>query len=126
MNNNTVWLEIDKTNQAVLSYFLEQPTAPSDKVEYVQATCDELLYLSVLEDVIFSPGMVATLGDLETHRARVIAAKKAGAITAKPASNAPQQHQKPNSSNSNNNPQTINKNVKASLIAAVRKHRSRK
>jgi len=126
MNNNTVWLEIDKTNQAVLSYFLEQPTAPSNKVEYVQVTSDELLYLTVLEDVIFGPGMVATLGDLETHRARVIAAKKASVITAKPTSNAPQQHQNPNSSNSNNNPQTTKDNAKASLIAAMRNHRSRK
>lgn len=126
MNNNNVWLEIDKTNQAVLSYFLEQPTTASDKVNYVQATKDELLYLSALEDAVFTPGTVTTLSDLEAHRTRVVAAKRAEVAVTKPTPDAPQQGYKPNSSTSNNNPQTNNDNAKASLIAAMRNHRSRK
>ncbi|WP_433738545.1 hypothetical protein [Pseudomonas putida] len=78
MDNKTVWLEVDKTNQAILSYFLEQPTA-SDKVDYIPATQDELTYLSALEDAVFSAGMVATISDLESHRTRVQTAKKAKA-----------------------------------------------
>lgn len=92
MNNKTIWLEVDKTNQAILSYFLEQPTTPSATVGYIEATQDELTYLSALEDAIFAPGTVATLCDLEAHRARIQAANKAKTTSpAKPLVTPPQQ-----------------------------------
>lgn len=108
MNNNIVWLEVNKTNQAILSYFLEQPTTASDKVDYVEVTGDELIFLNVLEDDIFAPGTVATLTDLLDHRARVQAAKKAKATSpAKPAATAPQQPAKAASKASNTDPMVI-------------------
>lgn len=127
MANSTVWLEIDKSNQAVLSYFLEQPTMVSDKVCYVQATQDELTYLSALEDNFFAPGTVTTLLDLEAHRTRVTAAKKAKSTpTTKAACKPPQQPSKGDSKPGDTHPKAVNGNAKASLIRALRKHRSRK
>jgi hypothetical protein len=126
MNNNTVWLEIDKNNKAVLSYFLERPTAVSEKAEYVQATQDELMYLSSLEDAVFPAGMVATIGDLEAHRARVATEKIKATPTTKHASKAPQQPPSGGSTASSTKPKTNNDKAKASLITALRKHLSRK
>ena len=92
MSNTTLWLEVDKANQAILSYFLVQPTTPSDKVDYVEATSEELLFLNMLEDAIFAPGMVATLSDLIEHRTRLQAARKAKpAVPIKASPAAPQQ-----------------------------------
>ncbi|WP_248915599.1 hypothetical protein [Pseudomonas moorei] len=89
---NNIYLEVNKSNGAILCYYLEQPTTASDKVDYILATKDELTYLSALEDCIFGPGMVATLSDLQAHRARVQAAKKAKAARpTKPVTAAPQQ-----------------------------------
>lgn len=127
MNNKIVWLEVDKTNQAILSYFVEQPTMPSDKFDYVQATKDELTYLSALEDAIFAPGTVTTLSDLEAHRSRVAAAKKIKATpTTKPVSKTTQKPSEDDSELGNTNQNTNNGNAKASLVSALRKHRSRK
>lgn len=75
MASNNVWLEICKGNGAILSYFLEKPEAPSTTVDYVQATKDELLYLDLLEDNVLPAGMVATLGDLVSHRERLAATR---------------------------------------------------
>lgn len=127
MDNSIVWLEVDKTNQAILSYFLQRPTTLSDKIYYVQATKDELTYLSALEDAVFAPGMVATVRDLQEHRARVDAATKATSTPPAKLASMPQQQastgdSKPGSTNSKTN----NGNAKASLISALRKHRSRK
>ncbi|UQS13934.1 hypothetical protein [Pseudomonas sp. HS6] len=92
MNNSTLWLEVDKTNQAILSYYLEQPTTASDKFDYAQVTQDELTYLSALEDAVFPAGMVATTDDLYTHRTRVQAAQKAKpTVPVKASPAAPQQ-----------------------------------
>lgn len=89
---NTLYLEVDKSNGAILSFYLDQPITSSDKVDYVPATKDELTYLSALEDAVFPAGMVATLSDLELHRTRVQAAKKAEATSpAIPTATAPQQ-----------------------------------
>lgn len=89
---NSIWLEISKSNGAILSYYLEQPTTVSDEVDYVEATRDELIFLDALESAIFAPGTVATLSDLTEHRTRVAAAKKAKAANpAKPVDKAPQQ-----------------------------------
>lgn len=123
MNNTTVWLEIDKANQAVLSYFLEQPTTPNDKVDYVQATRDELTYLSALEDEVFPAGMVATIDDLMAHRTRVQTAKKAKA--AAPTGAASKGSQQPVNSANKPNPQTTNPDAKDRLIAALKQHRNK-
>jgi hypothetical protein len=86
---NNIFLEVSKSNGAILSYYLEQPTTPSTTVDYVEATGEELIFLNALEDNFFAPGTVATLSDLTDHRARVQAAKKAKAPSpAKPAAKA--------------------------------------
>lgn len=127
MDNKTLWLEVDKTNQAVLSYFLEQPTTPSDKFDYVQVTQDELTYLSALEDAVFPAGMVATLSDLTAHRTRVQAATKAKATSpAKPAAKAPQQPSKTANKPGNTSPSTSKESALASLKGSIKQHRNRK
>lgn len=73
---NNIWLEAVKSNGAILSYYLEQPTTPSTTVDYVEATGEELIFLNSLEDAIFAPGTVATISDLSAHRTRVQAAQK--------------------------------------------------
>jgi hypothetical protein len=92
---NNIWLEVSKSNGAILSFFLEQPTTPSTTVDYVEATGEELLFLNTLEDAIFAPGMVATLSDLIEHRTRLQAAQKAKpAVPIKASPTAPQQPSK--------------------------------
>lgn len=92
MSSTTLWFEVDKANQAILSYFLVQPTTPSDKVDYVEATAEELIFLNALEDAVLPAGMVVTIDDLYTHRARVHAAHKAKqAVPFKATPAAPQQ-----------------------------------
>lgn len=81
MSTDTVWLEVQKGDGAILSYYTEQPNDSSASVEHVQATQAELAYLNALEDFIFPAGMVATLSDLEAHRARVLAGQKAKPTT---------------------------------------------
>lgn len=105
---NNIWLEISKSNGAILSYYLEQPTTPSTTVDYVEATGEELIFLNALEDSIYAPGTVATLSDLTDHRARVQAAKRAKAPSpAKPAATSPQQAAKAASKASNTDPMII-------------------
>lgn len=117
---NSIWLEISKSNGAILSYYLEQPTTASDKVGYVEATRDELIFLDALEAEVFPAGMVATISDLTEHRTRVQAAKKAKANSpAKPVATALQQP-------SNANPQANNPIAKERFIAALKQHRSNK
>jgi len=79
MTDTNVWLEVDKSNGALLSYFLDRPTTQSAAVEYVEATQDELLYLNTLEDYILPAGTVVTLSDLQEHRERLQEAKRAKA-----------------------------------------------
>lgn len=79
MPSNKVYLEVRKSDGAILSYFLERPTFHSATVDYVEATQDELNYLSALEDYILSAGTIVSLEDLQAHRKRVYEAK---AITA--------------------------------------------
>ncbi|CAI3807584.1 hypothetical protein GLGCALEP_04733 [Pseudomonas sp. MM221] len=79
MPSNKVYLEVQKSDGAILSYFLERPTAQSATVDYVEATRDELTYLSALEDYILSAGTVVSLTHLESHRKRVNEAKAAKA-----------------------------------------------
>lgn len=123
---NNIYLEVSKSNGAILSFFLEKPTTPSTTVDYVEATGEELIFLNALEDAIFAPGTVATISDLSAHRTRVAAANKAKATTTNPASKAPQQLSESDRKPNNTNPKTNNGNTKAGLISALRKHRSRK
>lgn len=96
MPSNKVYLEVRKSDGAILSYFLERPTSQSAIVDYVEATQDELTYLSALEDYILSAGAVVSLDDLRAHRKRVYEAK---AITAsKPTGVAQKTSQKPSQS----------------------------
>ncbi|OAK57782.1 hypothetical protein A3K88_22870 [Pseudomonas putida] len=76
MTDTNIWLEVDKSNGALLSYFLDRPTTQSTAVEYVEATQDELLYLNTLEDYILPAGTVVTLSDLQEHRERLQEAKR--------------------------------------------------
>lgn len=96
MPSNKVYLEVRKSDGAILSYFLERPTAQPATVDYVEATQDELTYLSALEDYILSAGAVVSLDDLQAHRKRVYEAK---AITAlNPAGAVQKTSQKPSQS----------------------------
>ncbi|MNC78065.1 hypothetical protein D3C75_1301890 [compost metagenome] len=61
----------------------------------MEATGEELLFLNMLEDAIFAPGMVATLSDLIERRTRLQAAQKAKPVVPIKASPAvPQQPSK--------------------------------
>ncbi|WP_432669375.1 hypothetical protein [Pseudomonas umsongensis] len=65
----TIYLEIDRSNGAILSFDYEK--LQSKTSEFVEATEAELSYLNHLEDNVFEAGMVATLSDLQAYRARV-------------------------------------------------------
>ena len=95
MPSNKVYLEIRKSDGAILSYFLERPTTQSATVDYVETTQDELTYLSALEDYILPAGTVVSLDDLKAHRKRVYEAK---AITTKPTGAVQKTSQKPSQS----------------------------
>lgn len=120
MTSNNIYLEVDKNNGAIMSYFLQPPTAPSSKCDYIVATQDELIYLNALADYVLPSGTVVTRSHLEEHRVRV-QEEKAKAITtaSKKPSHGPDKA-------SNNNPSTSKDNAKASLIAALKQHRSPK
>lgn len=75
MSSNNIYLEVLKGSGAILSYFLEPPTTQSIAVDYVEATRDELTYLSALADHILPVGTVVSLAHLEAHRSRVKEAK---------------------------------------------------
>jgi len=90
--SDVIYLEVDLSNNAILSYFSELPAVQSSKVNYVQATTAELTYLNCLEEAVFPPGTVTTLDDLQAYRARLQAAQKAKpAVTTTAAPAAPQQ-----------------------------------
>jgi len=72
-------------------------------------------------------GMVATLSDLEAHRARVEAAKKLKAVTpTKAPVAAPAKAVQNASKTSNTQPSSDKQRAKASFIAALKQHRSHK
>jgi len=90
--NDAIYLEVDRSNNAILSYFSELPAVQSNKVDYVQATNAELAYLNGLEEAVLPPGTVTTLDDLQSFRERVQAAqnaKPAAALKAAPAASQP-------------------------------------
>ncbi|PRA61963.1 hypothetical protein CQ065_17005 [Pseudomonas sp. MYb187] len=123
MIERSIWLEVKRDNGAILSYFLEQPGLPPESVFYVPATKAELAYLNGLEDAILPAGMVATLSDLEAHRARVD--PKATTSTKAPAT-APTKAVQSASKSSNTQPSIDSQRAKASFIAALKQHRSNK
>ncbi|MGS8276874.1 hypothetical protein ACU7AI_02265 [Pseudomonas aeruginosa] len=108
MPSNNIYLEVLKGSGAILSYFLELPTTQSIAVDYIEATREELTYLSALIDHILPAGSVVTLAHLEAHRSRVIEAKATKAAQhIAPASKAAQ---KPSQSvTAASNKQTTNK-----------------
>lgn len=75
MSSDNIYLEVLKGSGAILSYFLELPTTQSIAVDYVEATREELTYLTALADHILPAGSVVSLAHLEAHRSRVKEAK---------------------------------------------------
>ncbi|MDP9524180.1 hypothetical protein [Pseudomonas putida] len=75
MSSDNIYLEVLRGSGAILSYFLELPTTQSIAVDYVEATREELTYLSALADHILPAGAVVSLAHLEAHRSRVKEAK---------------------------------------------------
>ncbi len=69
MMGKIIYLEVDKSNGAILSFDYEK--LQSKTSDFVEATEAELNYLNLLEDNVFPAGMVATLSDLQTYRAKV-------------------------------------------------------
>lgn len=119
-DNTTVWLEVLKSNGAVMSYYLQPPDASSSRFDYIEATEEELVYLNALERDVFALGTIATLSDLQDHRARVQVAKEKAVKT---AVNAPQKAAEAASSPT---PSIIHERRSASLKAAIKQHRNRK
>ncbi len=66
---DTLYLEVDKSNGAILSYSITK--LESKTSEFIEATEAELNYLNALEDNVFPVGTIATLSDLQDYRARV-------------------------------------------------------
>ncbi|WPN48661.1 hypothetical protein [Pseudomonas sp. P8_241] len=64
---DTLYLEVDKSNGAILSYSVTK--LESKASDYIEATETELNYLNAVEANL-PPGMVTTLSDLEGYRAR--------------------------------------------------------
>ncbi|HDS1740213.1 hypothetical protein NPS49_04335 [Pseudomonas putida] len=75
MSGDNIYLEVLKGSGAILSYFLELPTTQPIAVDYIEATREELTYLSALADHILPVGTVVSLAHLEAHRSRVKEAK---------------------------------------------------
>ena len=123
---DNIWLEVDKKNEAIMSYYLQQPNTPSSRFDYIEATEEELVYLNALEREVFAPGTVATLSDLQEHRARVQVAKALAAQRSKPSREAPQKPPKAASKPSSTTPKPSTMDAKASFIAALKKHCSNK
>lgn len=124
---DTVFLEVDRSNKAILSYFLELPTTQSSEVDYVQATTVELAYLSALEDEILPVGTVATLDDLTSHRTRVQAALRSTTTAAVNAiSKPPQPLSKAAGKPANPTPKPRDENAREALLRQLKQYRSTK
>lgn len=116
--NNIVWLEVDRSNQAIMSYYLEQPSN-SSQFDYVEATEEELKVLNVIEDNLLAPGMIVTISDLYAHRARVQCVRDKAV---KPAVKAPQ---KPSEGAISPTPSTPRQDTGAGLKTAIKRFRNR-
>ncbi|WP_159812988.1 hypothetical protein [Pseudomonas sp. 18058] len=123
---DNIWLEVDKSNGAIMSYYLHLPTTSSSNFDYIEATQDELTYLDALEDAVFPQGTIATISDLSEHRARVRAAKVNATKTPVKASYKPSpKPQKPAGKTKDTNASASKSNAKERFIAALKQHRSR-
>jgi len=124
---DTIFLEVCRSNKAILSYFLELPTTQSSEVDYVQATTVELAYLSALEDEILPVGTVATLDDLTSHRTRVQAALRFTTTAAVNAiSKPPQPFSKAAGKPTNPTPKPRDENAREALLRQLKQYRSTK
>lgn len=124
---NNIWLEVDNSNGAIMSYYLHMPTTPSSKYDYIEASQDELTYLNALEDAVLPTGTVVTISDLSEHRARVRAAKATAAKAPVKAAHKPSQKpQKPTDKAKDTNPPASKSHAKERFIAALKQHRSHK
>lgn len=65
---DNIYLEVDKSNGAVLSYSNEQ--LQSSTSDFIEATAVELNYLNHLEANVLPAGMITTLADLQDYRAK--------------------------------------------------------
>jgi hypothetical protein len=65
---DNIYLEIDNSNGAVLSYSNEK--LKSSTSEFIEATAVELGYLNHLEANVLPAGMIATLADLQDYRTK--------------------------------------------------------
>ncbi|MFK3774096.1 hypothetical protein [Pseudomonas sp. NPDC089406] len=127
MPNNNIYLEARKSDGAILSYFIECPETVSTTVDYVQATQDELTYLSALEDHVFPAGTVASLDDLYAHRKRVQEAKATKAAQdIETARNIAQKLSKSVSKPTNSNVYKEDSPIKASVKEFLRKYQANK
>jgi len=123
---DNIWLEVDKSNGAIMSYYLHLPTTSSSKFDYIEATQDELTYLNALEEAVFPQGTIATISDLSEHRARVRTAKaNAAKIPVKAAYKPSKKPQKPADKAKDTNAPASKSNAKERFIAALKQHRSR-
>lgn len=65
---DNIYLEIDKSNGAVLSYSNE--ILKSSTSNFIEATAVELNYLNHLEANVLPAGMITTLADLQDYRTK--------------------------------------------------------
>ncbi|KPG99677.1 hypothetical protein AEQ67_11145 [Pseudomonas sp. RIT-PI-q] len=77
---NTVFLEVDKANGAILSYSNEK--LKSSTSDFIEATAVELNYLNYLEANVLPAGMITTLADLQDYRTKTKALAQAKAKAA--------------------------------------------
>lgn len=120
---DTIYFEVDKSNQEILSYSLDLPDNPSSKSDYIEATMTELTVLNALEDFVFAPGAVATLADLQGHRERV---KAQQAKTNPPFSVGVKQPPQGDGKATNATPKATPRRTSDSLVSQIKSFRSTK
>jgi hypothetical protein len=121
--DDIIYLAVDTSNNAIMSYSLVNVTDPTGELEYVQATQAELSYLNSLEDHVLPAGSVVTMADLEDHRARIQAARAEGL---KPTAKTSQPLRSATNKPTLIKPSTEKEKSKASLIGALKQFRSHK
>jgi hypothetical protein len=121
--NDIIYLVVDTSNRAIMSYSPSRVTDPTGNLQCVEATQAELSYLNALEDHVLPAGSVVTMADLEDHRARVKAARAEGS---KPTAKTAQPLRSATNKPTLIKPSTEKENSKASLIGALKQFRSHK
>lgn len=77
---NSIFLEVDRVNGAILSYSNEK--LRSSTSDFIEASTEELNYLNHFEASVLPAGMIATLADLQDYRAKAKALAQAKAKAA--------------------------------------------